>query len=71
MRIHLEQEQKDKIKELGKTCRASADKGARWNPGELEKFKHNLNLWAWYSRKEYLDQCDRLIDRLKQREPKQ
>ena len=64
MRIHLAQEQNDKIKELGKTCRALAIEGRLFNEPEADLFYKSL-----YAKD--FDQCDRLITTLKQREPKQ
>ena len=55
------------IQALAEECRPLADKGARWNLGELELFRHNLRMWAWYDRKEYADQCGGLIETLKRR----
>jgi hypothetical protein len=60
MRIQLEQEQQDKIKEFGATCRAFADKGVLFNEGEADLFYKSLYSWDFA-------QCERLIKTLKAR----
>jgi hypothetical protein len=63
MRIQLEQAEKDKIKALGKECRALAADGRLFNEGECDLFYRSLHA------KDF-DQCDRLIKTLEQRATK-